>query len=77
MKLLYVDATLPNDLVTYPDYELYANILPENAKNIDPFYSDFPSAIIRWNEEMQEFYHSEHYLSHIQTKLAGYASATF
>jgi hypothetical protein len=76
-KMMHVDATLPPELVTYPDYELYANMLPLNAKNIDPFYSDFPSAIIRWNEEMQGFYHSEHYLTHIQTKLAGYASATF
>lgn len=76
-KMIYIDATLPPDLVTYPDYELYANMIPVNAKNIDHFYSDFPSAIIRWNEEMGGFYHSDQYLSHIQTKLAGFASATF
>ena len=76
-KMIYIDATLPPELVTYPDYELYANMVPLNAKNIDPFYSDFPSAIIRWNEEMDGFYHSDHYLTHIQTKLAGYASAAF
>lgn len=76
-KMLYIDATLPPDLVTYPDYELFANMIPVNAKNIDPFYSDFPSAIIRWNEEMGGFYHSDHYLTHIQTKLAGFASSTF
>jgi hypothetical protein len=76
-KMIHVDASLPPALVTYPDYELFANMIPVNAKNIDPFYSDFPSAIIRWNEEMGGFYHSDHYLTHIQTKLAGYASATF
>lgn len=76
-KMIYIDATLPPELVTYPDYELYANMIPENAQNIDHFYSDFPSAIIRWNEEMGGFYHSDQYLTHIQTKLAGFASATF
>lgn len=76
-KMIYIDATLPPDMVVYPDYELFANMIPVEAKNIDPFYTDFPSAIIRWNEEMGGFYHSDHYLTHIQTKLAGYASATF
>lgn len=76
-KMIYVDTNLPAELVTYPDYELFANMISLNAKNIDPFYSDFPSAIIRWNEEMGGFYHSDHYLTHIQTKLVGYASATF
>lgn len=76
-KMIYVDTKLPQDLVRYPDYELYMNMLPYDAKNIDPFYTDFPSAIVRWNEETGGFYHSEHYLTHIQTKLAGYASATF
>ncbi len=76
-KMIYIDATLPPELVTYPDYELYANMIPVNAKNIDHFYSDFPSAIIRWNEEMGGFYHSDQYLTHIQTKMAGFASASF
>jgi hypothetical protein len=76
-KLMYIDTTLPEQLVEYPDYELYVNLQPYNAKNIDPFYTDFPSAIIRWNEDMGGFYHSDHYLTHIQTKLAGFASATF
>ncbi len=76
-KMMYIDTTLPKDLVTYPDYELFVNLLPPNAQNIDPFYTDFPSAIVRWNDEMGGFYHSDHYLTHIQTKLAGIASATF
>lgn len=76
-KMIYIDATLPPELVTYPDYALYANMVHVNAKNIDHFFSDFPSAIVRWNDEMGGFYHSDHYLTHIQTKLAGYASAAF
>jgi hypothetical protein len=77
MKVIYIDASLPKDLVTYPDYECFLSLLPVNARNIDPFYTDFPGAIVRWNPEMGGFYHSEHYLSHIQTRLAGYATATF
>lgn len=76
-KMISVDTALPAELVTYPDYELFANMIPLNATNIDPFYADFPSAIVRWNQEMGGFYHSDHYLTHIQTKLVGYASATF
>lgn len=76
-KMVYIDATLPSDLVTYPDYELYANMIPRNAKNVDPFYADFPSAIVRWNPDMGGFYHSDPYLTHIQTKLSGIASTTF
>lgn len=76
-KMIYVDTTIPKDMVEYPDYECFVNLQVVNAQNIDPFYTDFPSAIVRYNPEMGGFYHSEHYLTHIQTKLAGYASATF
>ncbi len=32
-KMIYVDTHLPAALVTYPDYELYANMIPVNATN--------------------------------------------
>ena len=76
-KILYVDTKLPENLVEYPDFELTLNLNPYDAAQVDPFYTDFPSALIRYDEEMKGFYHSEHYLSHIQTKLAGVMSATF
>jgi len=76
-KMITIDASIPADLVKYPAYDCFVNLQPVNAQNIDPFYTDFPSAIIRYNAEMGGFYHSEHYLTHIQTKLAGYASASF
>ena len=76
-KLLVIDTSLPQDLVSYPDYECTVSLQRTASENVDPFYTDFPSAIIRYNEELGGFYHSEHYLSHIQTKLAGYAQATF
>lgn len=77
-KLVLIDTSLPQDLVTYPDYVCYVNLIPRGkTAGIDPFYADFPSAIVRWNTEMGGFYHSEHYLEHIQTKVAGHAQASF
>ena len=76
-KIMNIDTTLPKDLTKYPDYECFINLLPTMAAGVDPFYTDFPSAIVRYSEEMKGFYHSEHYLTHIQTRLAGIASATF
>lgn len=76
-KMLYFDTKLPPDLVNYPDYECFVNLLPPNAQGVDPFYTDFPSAIVRYDEAQGGFYHSEHYLTHIQTRLAGIAHATF
>lgn len=76
-KLLAIETALPKDLVKYPDYECTVSLQQTASPNIDPFYTDFPSAIVRYNEELGGFYHSEHYLSHIQTKLAGFAQASF
>ncbi|HRH38799.1 MAG TPA: hypothetical protein PK760_10665 [Flavobacteriales bacterium] len=76
-KMLTIDTKLPEGLVKYPDYECFINLQPVNASGVDAFYTDFPSAIIRYDETMNGFYHSEHYLDHIQTRLAGIATATF
>lgn len=76
-KIVAIETKLPEGLVRYPDYECTVSLQKTASKNIDPFYTDFPSAIIRYNEELGGFYHSEHYLTHIQTKLAGFAQATF
>jgi hypothetical protein len=76
-KMIYVDTSLPEDLVTYPDYVCFVNLVPKAAKTEANFYHDFPSAIVRWNPEMEGFYHSENYLSHIQSKFGNMASATF
>ena len=76
-KMVHVETTIPKDLVKYPAYECTVSLQKNASANIDPFYTDFPSAIIRYNEELGGFYHSEHYLTHIQTKLAGFANASF
>lgn len=72
-KLFLVDTTLPKDLVNYPDYYCYIDLQPQSMQYIDPFYTDFPSAIVRYNADKGGFYHSENYLAHIQTKLGTYA----
>lgn len=74
-KLITMDTKLPKDLVSYPDYECTVSLYQTTSPNVDPFYADFPSAIIRYNMEHGGFYHSEAYLAHIQTKLSGYANA--
>lgn len=76
-KIMNIDTTLPEGLTKYPAYDCFINLQATNAQGVDPFYTDFPSAIVRYDAEMKGFYHSEHYLTHIQTRLAGIASATF
>lgn len=76
-KMFNIDTTLPKELTKYPAYDCFVNLLPVNAQGVDVFYTDFPSAIVRYDEAQGGFYHSEHYLDHIQTRLAGVATATF
>lgn len=77
-KLMLIDTHLPEGLVEYPDYECYVNLTPEEAhEGRQDFYTDFPTAIIRYDSEMEGFYHSEHYLEHIQLKLGNLAQASF
>ena len=76
-KMIHFDTALPKDLVQYPAYDCFVNLVPSDTKHMDPFYTDFPSAIVRYDPDMGGFYHSEHYLTHIQTRVAGIASATF
>lgn len=76
-KMLNFDTKLPPDLTKYPAYDCFVNLQPVLAAGVDVFYTDFPSAIVRYDTTLGGFYHSEHYLEHIQTRLAGVATATF
>lgn len=76
-KMVFIDTNLPKDLIKYPDYECTVSLQKNASPNVEAFYTDFPSAVVRYNEELGGFYHSEHYLTHIQTKLAGFAQASF
>jgi hypothetical protein len=70
-KLVYFDTHMPEQQVAYPPYICNLNLEPaDKYRHSDPFYLDFPSAIVRWNEELKGFYHNEGYLSDIQVKMA-------
>lgn len=74
-KMVYLDTNLPKDLVKYPAYVCKVDLVPVGTQALDPFFCDFPSAIVRYDPEMKGFYHSEAYLAHIQAKYNSYASA--
>lgn len=70
-KLVAIDTSLPNDEVTYPPYDCFVNLEPEDKfRHADPFYLDFPSAIVRWVPKANAYLHSDQYLTNIQVKMA-------
>ncbi|HEX2616751.1 MAG TPA: hypothetical protein VHL57_04365 [Flavobacteriales bacterium] len=70
-KLITIDTSMPEQQVQYPAYPCVVNLEPaDKFVHSDPFYLDFPSAIVRWNDEMKGFYHSSEYLTDIQVKMA-------
>jgi len=70
-ELVYFDTHMPSQQVAYPEYKCNMNLEPlDKFRHSDPFYLDFPSAIVRWNEDLKGFYHNENYLSDIQVKMA-------
>lgn len=70
-KTVYLDTHMPPDQVKYDAYKCFVNLEPEDKfAHTDPFYLDFPSAIVRWSDEKQAFVHNDHYLSDIQLKMA-------
>lgn len=77
-KIIYVDTHLPKELVKYPAYECFVNMEPAGKTSAaDPFYLDFPSAVVRYNEDLGGYYHSEAYLQHIHNKLYAVSEARF
>jgi hypothetical protein len=77
-KMITVDANLPKETVKYPAYECFVKLEPEGRTTAaDPFYLDFPSAIVRYNADLGGYYHSEAYLDHINNKLHSIAKAEF
>jgi hypothetical protein len=70
-KTVYLDASLPTDVVQYTAYKCFINLEPmDKFAHSDPFYLDFPSAVVRWNEEQRVFTHNDSYLANIQLKMA-------
>lgn len=70
-KMVSLDTSLPDQEVTYPAYDCFLNLEPAGKfAHSDPFYLDFPSALVRWIPERAAFSHSNHYLTDIQVKMA-------
>lgn len=70
-KLVSVDTSIPEGLVEYPAYDCFMDLEPaDKYTHSDPFYLDFPSAVVRWDPQQNGFFHSMNYLADIQTKMA-------
>lgn len=69
-KRIAVDTHLDEHIVTYPAYDCFVNLSSsDETAGADMDYFDFPAAIVRYDPEMEGFYHSEHYLAHISAKV--------
>ncbi len=70
-KSISIDTHVPEQRVQYPMYDCTMDLEPEDRfTHADPFYMDFPSALVRWNDEAQEFAPQMEYVRHIQGKMA-------
>jgi hypothetical protein len=70
-KLITVDTYLPEHEVKYKKYLCNVNLEPmDRFAHSDPFYLDFPSSIVRWDEGDKEFKHNDEYLASMQLKMA-------
>lgn len=69
-KSIYVDTHVPANEVTYAAFPCFVNLeSAEKFAHSDPFYLDFPSAIVRWNDEFKGFLPNTNYLADIQSKI--------
>ncbi|MEO8066879.1 MAG: hypothetical protein ABI599_04220 [Flavobacteriales bacterium] len=70
-KLVYVDSHLPEGVEKYDAYQCVVAL--ETADRFaysNPFYLDFPSALVRWDATKHSYDHSDEYLDDIQLKIA-------
>lgn len=70
-KMVMIDTHVPDDQVEYPEYACVLDLEPASWFNhADPFYLDFPGAIVRWNNKAEAFTPQLDYLTDIQSKVA-------
>lgn len=70
-KSVYMDTRVPEQQVQYSAYECAMNLeSADKFKHSDPFYMDFPGAIVRWNDKSAAFMPKMDYLTDIQSKIA-------
>jgi hypothetical protein len=69
-KTIYVDTHVPAQQVEYAAFPCFVNLeAADKFAHSDPFYLDFPGAIIRWDEQSQAFVPSTGYITDIQSKM--------
>jgi hypothetical protein len=70
-KTVYIDTHLPENEMKYKSTSFGLNMEgSDKFAHSDQFYLDFPSAIIRWDEQKKNFAHNDEYLANIQLKMA-------
>jgi len=70
-KMVSIDTHLPESQIKYGPFECFVNLEPaDRFAHSDPFYLDFPSALVKWDDSTQAFVHSDEYLADIQLKVA-------
>ena len=69
-KSVFIDTHVPVKQVQYSEYACYMNLeAADKFTHSDPFYMDFPGAIVLWNDESHGFMPSMGYLTDIQSKI--------
>jgi hypothetical protein len=69
-KTVVVDTHVPAQQVEYASFPCFVNLeAADKFVHSDPFYLDFPSAIIRWDESVQSFAPNTGYVADIQSKI--------
>lgn len=70
-KSIFMDTHVPDQQVQYSAYQCTMNLeAADKFKHSDPFYLDFPGAIVRWSDKEAGFLPQLAYLSDIQSKVA-------
>lgn len=68
-KLISLDTDLPEGVGSWEPYLCELQLRSLNDDPVDPFYIDFPSAVVRWYGRKRGFDHSEHYTQDIQAAI--------
>ena len=69
-KSVFIDTHVPDKLVQYSQYQCFMNLEASSKfTHSDPFYLDFPGALVSWNDRAQEFMPNMTYLTDIQSKI--------
>lgn len=69
-KTIVVDTHVPAQQVEYAAFPCFVNLeAADKFTHSDPFYLDFPGAVIHWDDEIKGFIPSVKYVTDIQSKI--------